>query len=41
METEIYGDERDYEIGGAFYEGRLYVIEDDEDVDFAEAPDED
>ena len=41
METEIYGDERDYEIGGAFYEGRLYVIDDDEDVDFDEVPDED
>lgn len=41
METEIYGDERDYEPGGAFYEGRLYVIDDDEDVDFDEVHDDD
>lgn len=39
METEIYGDERDFEIGGAFYDGPMYAI--DEDGEFDDAPEDD
>lgn len=40
METEIYGDERDFELGGIYYNGPTYVSE-DEDDEFDDGPDYD
>lgn len=40
METEFYGDERDYELGGIYYDGPMYLSEVDEE-EFDDAPDYD
>lgn len=40
MEAEIFGDERDYEIGGIYYNGPMYVIdEDDHDSNYDDCDD--
>jgi|JI10StandDraft_1071094.scaffolds.fasta_scaffold1192259_2 hypothetical protein len=31
MEIELYGDERDYEPGGIYYDGPMEVLDDDEE----------
>lgn len=41
METEIYGDERDFEPGGIYYDGPMYAIDDEEDVEFDDTSDDD
>jgi len=37
MEAEFFGDERDYEPGGIYYDGPMYACE-DEDDEFDDGP---
>jgi len=40
MDAEIFSDERDFEPGGIYYDGPMYVI-DDEDDEFDDVPEDD